>query len=105
MVRVAPCLGGGKVNPRHCHGGDGYVVSVTGDGQDTRVDVRYSKLASGVGTERSIPLSRITAFIHPFTDGRARPRRAATAKAVTEKKWVDPPPAIVDALKCNRKTG
>ena len=29
MVRVAPCLGDGKVNPRHCHGGDGYVVSVT----------------------------------------------------------------------------
>ena len=103
MVRVAPCLGDGKVNPRHCHGGDGYVVSVTGDGQDTHVDVRYSKLASGVGTECGIPLSRITAIIDPFTDGRARPRRAAAAKAVTEKKRVDPPPAIVDALKCNRK--
>ena len=103
MVRVAPCLGGGKVNPRHCHGGDGYVVSVTGDGQDTHVDVRYSKLASGVGTECGIPLSRITAIIDPFTYGRARPRRAAAAKAVTEKKRVDPPPAIVDALKCNRK--
>ena len=68
-----------------------------GKGDDFKVK------SDGVGTECGIPLSRITAIIDPFTYGRARPRRAAAAKAVTEKKRVDPPPAIVDALKCNRK--
>lgn len=51
MVRAAPSLEGGKVRPRHCHGGVGYIVFVAGDGQDTNVEVSYDHVASGVGTE------------------------------------------------------
>lgn len=51
MVCIDASVGDPKIQPRHCHGGVGYVVEVEGVGSETVVAVKHEKLSSGVGTE------------------------------------------------------
>lgn len=57
MVCIDASVGDPKIQPRHCHGGVGYVVEVEGVGSETVVAVKHEKLSSGVGTEYGIPLT------------------------------------------------